>query len=83
MVEEVSKIDHWGQEVYKKNKLWWENITKHKDVTCNPISYASFIYSHLIIAAKFNMVVAWHRQKGCGKIGSQVYTLLVEAFQHI
>jgi hypothetical protein len=21
MVEEVSKIDHWGQEVYKKNKL--------------------------------------------------------------
>jgi hypothetical protein len=58
MVEEVNKIDHWGQEVYKEEQSVIGNITKNKDVTCNPISYASFIYSHLIIFAKFNMVIA-------------------------
>jgi hypothetical protein len=42
----------------------------------------TFIYSHLVIIAKFNMVVALHKQRG-GKGGSQVYTLLVEAFNHI
>jgi hypothetical protein len=41
-----------------------------------------FIYSHLVITTKFNMVVALHKQRG-GKGGSQVYTLLVEAFNDI
>jgi hypothetical protein len=57
MVEEVSKIDHWGQEVYDEEQIVIGKYYKSKDITCNPISYASFIYSHLI-AAKFNMVVA-------------------------
>jgi hypothetical protein len=43
---------------------------------------ATFIYSHLVITTKFNMVIALDKQRG-GKGGSQVYILLVEAFNHI
>lgn len=39
----------------------------------------SFIYSHLVIAAKFNMVVTRHKQKG----GNQVYIFLAEDYNHI
>jgi len=42
----------------------------------------TFIYSHLVKTTKFNMVVAWHKQRG-GKGGSQFYTLPTKAFNHI
>lgn len=73
MVDEVSKIDHWGEEVYMGKQIV---VGKYYKV-CSLMSYILcdgrpvFIYSHLVIVAKFNMVVVWHRQRG----GSQVYTL--------
>jgi hypothetical protein len=42
----------------------------------------TFIYSHLVKTTKFNMVVAWHKQRG-GRGGSQFYTLPTKPFNHI
>lgn len=60
-VEEVSKIDHWGQEVYKEEQIVIEKYYERQGR--NMQSYILciihiFIYSHLIIARKFNMVIA-------------------------
>jgi hypothetical protein len=61
MLEEVSKVDCWGQEVYK-----WKQIVAgkyYKRQGHNPLSYVlcggghGFIYSHLVITTKFNMLV--------------------------
>jgi hypothetical protein len=42
----------------------------------------TFIYLHLVIATKFNMIIVRHKQRG-GRIGVQVYILPMDAFNHI
>jgi hypothetical protein len=86
MVEDINKVDCWGQEIYKGKKIIVGKYYKMQGR--NPQSYvlcggrSAFIYSHLVIATKFNMIVARHRQ-GHGRIRSQVYILPIEAFNDI
>ncbi len=61
MMDKVSKIDHWGQEVYRGEEIVVGKYYKRE--VCSLMSYIlcdggpTFIYSHLVIVAKFNMVV--------------------------
>jgi len=85
MVEEVNRVEYWGQEVYKGQHIVVEKYYKRQGR--NSQSYVlcdggpAFIYSHLVIATKFNMIIARRRQ-GHGKSGYKVYTLPIEAFNH-
>jgi hypothetical protein len=86
MVEDVNKVEYWGQEVYRGKHIVVGKYYKRQG--CNSQSFVlcdgglTFIYSHLVIVTKFNMIVAQHKQ-GCGISGSKVYTLPIEAFNHI
>ena len=77
-VEEDSKEDCWGQKVYKGEQIVVGRYYKQKGrimrsyVLCD--AGPAYIYSHLVIAAKFAMLPARHRQKG-GKEGTQVPTI--------
>jgi hypothetical protein len=63
-VEEVNKVDYWGQEIYKGEQIVVGKYYKRQGH--NPQSYVlcdggpAFIYSHLVIMTKFNMIVAQH-----------------------
>ncbi len=60
MVEEVSKVDYWGQEVYRRKQIVVGKYYKRQGH--NLQSYIlcggghGFIYSHLVITTKFNML---------------------------
>jgi hypothetical protein len=77
-VEEESREDCWGQKVYKGEQIVVGRYYKQQGrsmrsyVLCD--AGPAYIYSHLVIAAKFAMVPARHRQKG-GREGTQVHAI--------
>jgi hypothetical protein len=82
----VNKVDCWGQEVYRGEQIIvgkyykWQGWSPQSYVLCDGGSI--FVYSHLVIALKLNMIVAQHRQ-GRGIAKFQVYTFPTKAFNDI
>ena len=76
VVQEATKEDSWRQTVYQGKQIVIDTYyrQKGKKVTSfvhkDPSRHA-LIYSHLVLASKFQMPVALHRQKG-GPRGTQV-----------
>ena len=77
-VEEESKEDCWGQKVYRGEQIVIGRYYKQKGrsmrsyILCD--AGPAYIYSHLVIAAKFAMLPTQHRQKG-GREGTQVHAI--------
>ena len=78
-VEEEMKEDSWGQKVYQGEQIVIGTYYKKKrkklmSFIWEDPSLHAFIYSHLVLASKFQMPVAMHHQKGgCG--GTQVCSI--------
>lgn len=79
-VEEVMKEDSWGQRVYQGEQIVIGTYYKQKghsddsyvrEDPCRP----AYIYSHLVVATRFDMPIAKHRQKGQRR-GTQVPIIL-------
>lgn len=86
-VEEDKMEDTWGQTVYRGEQIVIGTYYKQRGSSRS--SYIredprrpAFIYSHLVVATKFDLPAATHRQKG-GRGGTQVYKLTTEAQDHI
>ena len=69
VVEESTKEDSWGQMVYHGEQIVIGTYNKQKGkkgtsfIREDP-NRPALIYSHLVLASKFQMPVAMHRQKG-------------------
>ena len=78
-IEEEMKEDSWGQKVYQGEQIVIGTYYKQKGKKLTSFiredpSLQAFIYSHLVLALKFQMPMAMHRQKG-GRGGTQVYSI--------
>ena len=75
-VEEAMKEDSWDQTIYRGEQIVIGTYYKQKEKNLTSFirkgpNHPTFIYSHLVLASKFPMPVAMHRQKG-GLRGTQV-----------